>query len=32
MREAGVAGYETYSVFGLFAPAQTPAEAKGEPN
>jgi tripartite-type tricarboxylate transporter receptor subunit TctC len=23
MQEAGVAGYETYSVFGLFAPAQT---------
>ena len=26
MQEAGVAGYETYSVFGLFAPAHTPAD------
>jgi tripartite-type tricarboxylate transporter receptor subunit TctC len=26
MQEAGVAGYETYSVFGLFAPAQPPAD------
>ena len=25
MQEAGVPGYETYGVFGLFAPAQTPA-------
>ena len=25
MQEAGVSGYETYGVFGLFAPAQTPA-------
>jgi tripartite-type tricarboxylate transporter receptor subunit TctC len=27
MQEAGVKGYETYSVFGLFAPAGTPAAA-----
>src|SRR5258708_40343955 len=26
MQEAGVPGYETYSMFGLFAPARTPAE------
>ena len=26
MQEGGVAGYETYSVFGLFAPAQTSAD------
>jgi tripartite-type tricarboxylate transporter receptor subunit TctC len=26
MQEAGVAGYETYSMFGLFATARTPAE------
>lgn len=25
MQEAGVAGYETYSMFALFAPARTPA-------
>ncbi len=25
MQEAGVAGYETYSIFGMFAPAGTPA-------
>jgi tripartite-type tricarboxylate transporter receptor subunit TctC len=25
MQEAGVVGYETYSIFGLFAPARTPA-------
>lgn len=27
MQEAGVPGYETYSVFGMFAPAHTPADA-----
>ena len=26
MQEAGVPGYETYSMFALFAPARTPAE------
>jgi tripartite-type tricarboxylate transporter receptor subunit TctC len=30
MQEAGVAGYETYSVFGLFAPAGTPGDTIGK--